>query len=171
MQWLFRPLMTLWTGLFGDKRSEYEKQRERSFIEAVNKLKNYYVTDRGGLFMDPEEVRRVAVTQFLEEQRAAEARTNQESVPLAVSTMDCIQIITWRRLSSQTATRYVCLQSLDGIRFCVAMADFFSGEADLFQSQSFDRRLAERLITSESGAPLEWFSSLKAAMDAWDESL
>jgi hypothetical protein len=30
---------------------------------------------------------------------------------------------------------------------------------------------AERLIMSESEKPLEWFSSLEAAMDAWDASL
>jgi hypothetical protein len=43
--------------LFADRRSEWEKKKERQFIEAVNKLKNYSVSERGGLSIDPEEVR------------------------------------------------------------------------------------------------------------------
>lgn len=39
----------LWPG----KRSGWEKKQECSFIDAVNKMDNYYVTDRGGLSMNP----------------------------------------------------------------------------------------------------------------------
>jgi hypothetical protein len=32
-------------------------KREREFIEALNELKNYTVTDRDGVSMDPKEIR------------------------------------------------------------------------------------------------------------------
>ena len=38
MKQLIHSLLVLGKKLFGDNRSEYEKQRERSFIEAVKKL-------------------------------------------------------------------------------------------------------------------------------------
>ncbi|HGB7535653.1 TPA: hypothetical protein ACIXX8_006552, partial [Pseudomonas aeruginosa] len=43
--------------LFPDRRSEWEKQREREFIEAVNSLKTLRVTPEGGMAIDPEEIR------------------------------------------------------------------------------------------------------------------
>ncbi|QVX16652.1 hypothetical protein DB356_19095 [Pseudomonas congelans] len=44
--------------LWPDEQSDWEKKQERLFIDAVNKLENYYVTDRGRLSMDPEEARK-----------------------------------------------------------------------------------------------------------------
>ncbi|MEI0828742.1 hypothetical protein [Pseudomonas aeruginosa] len=43
--------------LFPDRRSEWEKQREREFIEAMNSLKTLRVTPEGGMAIDPEEIR------------------------------------------------------------------------------------------------------------------
>lgn len=43
--------------LFPDRRSEWEKQREREFIDAVNSLKTLRVTREGGMSIDPEEIR------------------------------------------------------------------------------------------------------------------
>ncbi|MDV2799989.1 hypothetical protein R0E53_20900 [Pseudomonas aeruginosa] len=43
--------------LLPDRRSEWEKQREREFIEAVNSLKTLRVTPEGGMAIDPEEIR------------------------------------------------------------------------------------------------------------------
>lgn len=42
---------------FPDRRSEAEIARERQFIEAVNSLKTLRTTDRGGMSIDPEEIR------------------------------------------------------------------------------------------------------------------
>lgn len=47
----------LWGLIFSNKRSECEIRRERQFIEAVNSLKTLSVTDRGGMSIDPEEMR------------------------------------------------------------------------------------------------------------------
>ncbi|AWA38490.1 hypothetical protein DBV33_07765 [Pseudomonas fluorescens] len=44
--------------LWRDEQSDWEKKQERLFIHAVNKLENYYVTDRGRLSIDPEEARK-----------------------------------------------------------------------------------------------------------------
>ncbi len=43
--------------LFPDRRPEWEKKREREFIQAVNNLKTLSVTNRGGMAIDPEEIR------------------------------------------------------------------------------------------------------------------
>ncbi|QNV65950.1 hypothetical protein F7661_08330 [Pseudomonas sp. CFA] len=43
--------------LFPDRRPEWEKQREREFIEAVNSLKTLRVTPGGRMSIDPEEIR------------------------------------------------------------------------------------------------------------------
>lgn len=43
--------------LFPDRRLEWEKQREREFIEAVNSLKTLRVTPGGRMSIDPEEIR------------------------------------------------------------------------------------------------------------------
>lgn len=47
----------IWRRLFKDKRPEWEIQREREFIQAANRLKTLRVTPRGGMSIDPEEIR------------------------------------------------------------------------------------------------------------------
>lgn len=42
---------------FKDKRPEWEIRREREFIQAANQLKTLRVTPRGGMSIDPEEIR------------------------------------------------------------------------------------------------------------------
>lgn len=174
MQWLTRPLTALWTALFGDNRPEYEKQRERSFIEAVNKLKNYYVTDRGGIYMDPAEVHDIAIARFLEQRTAASGYTSQVGEPLTGlvhgRVTGYIQIITWRHLPSKTSIRYVCLQSIDEDKFAIAISDFFSGDNHP-HPDSFEHRVAQRLRTVERGEPLGWYGSLQEAMDAHDADI
>lgn len=43
--------------IFKDKRPEWEIRREREFIQAANRLKTLRVTPRGGMSIDPEEIR------------------------------------------------------------------------------------------------------------------
>lgn len=50
-------LLRFWDFCFPDRRSEAEIARERQFIEAVNSLKTLRTTDRGGMSIDPEEIR------------------------------------------------------------------------------------------------------------------
>ncbi|MEE1901380.1 hypothetical protein V0R39_02110 [Pseudomonas inefficax] len=47
----------LWELIFPDRRSEWERQREREFIQAVNSLKTLRVTAGGRMSIDPEEIR------------------------------------------------------------------------------------------------------------------
>jgi hypothetical protein len=44
-------------GLFKDMRLDWEIRRERKFIKAANRLKTLRVTPRGGVSIDPEEIR------------------------------------------------------------------------------------------------------------------
>ncbi|QZB01115.1 hypothetical protein K3369_29450 [Pseudomonas mandelii] len=50
-------LSSLWNVISPDRRPDWEKAREHDFILAVNKLKSLSVTDRGGMAIDPEELR------------------------------------------------------------------------------------------------------------------
>ncbi|MDH1146290.1 hypothetical protein N5C60_16970 [Pseudomonas mosselii] len=47
----------LWSLIDSDRRPEWEKQREREFIEAVNSLKTLKITPGGRMSIDPEEIR------------------------------------------------------------------------------------------------------------------
>lgn len=178
MSWIFR----LWATLSRDKRSDWEICQEREFIEAANKLKNFRVTDRGGVSIDPEELRShiiesrerlkhlvhpahrsssdATATSVEQRQGAFEARTG----------IDFIQIVTWRHLPSNTSVRYVCLQSINEDKFAIAVSDFFSGD-NLPPPDSFEHRVAQRLRTVERGEPLDWYGSLQEAMDAHDASI
>lgn len=53
MHWLRR----MWVWFFRDIRPESEIRGEKEFIQAANKLKTLRVTDRGGMSIDPEELR------------------------------------------------------------------------------------------------------------------
>lgn len=50
-------LSRLWSTLYPDRRSEWEKKTEREFIEAIQRIKTLSVTDRGGASFDLEEIR------------------------------------------------------------------------------------------------------------------
>jgi hypothetical protein len=43
--------------LFKDRRPDWEIRREKEFIQAANRLKTLRVTTRGGVSIDPEEIR------------------------------------------------------------------------------------------------------------------
>jgi hypothetical protein len=43
--------------LFKDRRPESEIRREKEFIQAANRLKTLQVSPRGGMSIDPEELR------------------------------------------------------------------------------------------------------------------
>ncbi|WP_349975374.1 hypothetical protein [Pseudomonas sp. WHRI 8519] len=50
-------LYCIWDIIFPDLRPKSEIRREREFIEALNQLRTLRVTDRGGMSIDPEEIR------------------------------------------------------------------------------------------------------------------
>ena len=50
-------LTSLWNVISHDRRPEWEKAREREFIQAANSLKTLKVTPEGGMSIDPEELR------------------------------------------------------------------------------------------------------------------
>jgi hypothetical protein len=52
-----RWLNALRERLFRDRRPEWEIRREKEFIQAANRLKTLRVTPRGGMSIDPEEIR------------------------------------------------------------------------------------------------------------------
>lgn len=52
-----RWLNALLERLFRDKRPEWEIRREKEFIHAANQLKTLRVTERGGMSIDPAEIR------------------------------------------------------------------------------------------------------------------
>lgn len=57
MRMMLKFLSRIWNTISADCRPEWEKQREREFIEAVNSLKTLKVTPGGRMSIDPEEIR------------------------------------------------------------------------------------------------------------------
>ncbi|WP_409262954.1 hypothetical protein [Pseudomonas putida] len=163
----------VYSWLFPDKRSEWERKKERAFIEAVNKLENYYVTDRGGLSMDPGAVidyvvaRRQELSHLVDPKHRDEPGTNTSSLKAG----SFLEVVSWRRLSDQAAMRYVCLQALDGRGYSVASARYISAADSVSREQDEERRVARRLMGVASELPLEWHPSLEAAIDAHDRAI
>ncbi|MEW4948263.1 hypothetical protein [Pseudomonas asiatica] len=54
---MFKLLSFIRNTISLDRRPEWEKQRERDFIKAVNSLKTLRVTPGGRMSIDPEEIR------------------------------------------------------------------------------------------------------------------
>lgn len=159
--------------LWPDKRSAWEKKRERLFIDAVNKLQNYYVTDRGGLSMDPEEVRDYVIARRQELSHLVDPEHRDEPVGVISGYRPgtCVEMVTWRCLSDQAAMRYVCLQALDGRGYSVASVRYISAADSVSREQDEERRVARRLMGVASEPPLEWHPSLEAAIDAHDRAI
>ena len=175
-------LQRLAAWLFPDRRPEREKAREREFIRAANSLKTLSVTDRGGMSIDPEELRDQIVSsreqlKHLVHKPGAPSRSfkaagdvqeEQEPNPAVVapeSATDCIEVLAWRRLQTGAAVRYVCLQSQSTGRFTVATASMFTGAKENIPTWvNGNRQVANAL---QSGG-LHWYSALSEAMDAWD---
>lgn len=57
MRIMLKLLSRIWNTISSDPRPEWEKQREREFIEAVNGLKTLRVTPGGTMSINPEEIR------------------------------------------------------------------------------------------------------------------
>jgi len=178
-------LQRLAAWLFPERRPEREKAREREFIRAANSLKTLSVTDRGGMSIDPEELRdqivasREQLKHFVHKPRSASTSFNAEGVQVEqtypaveapVSAMDCIEVVAWRRLQSGTTVRYVCLQCTSTGRFAVAAAGLFSGGTESLPpwvDVNINRQVARALKNPE----LHWFTTASEAMGAWDAEL
>lgn len=177
MQWLIDLLR--WP--FKDKRSEWEVRREREFIDAANKLKSLTVTERGGLFLNSEELRdQIEKSRETLKHLVDPAHRGRDEISLPANPVQlpegtqhaCFtQVITWRRLPSNAAIRYVCLQGLNAEKFAIAATDYFSSDEKLSNSKSFEDRIAQRIKTTNCADPLLWFDSLNEAIDAHDASI
>ncbi|QXZ13720.1 hypothetical protein KVQ82_27220 [Pseudomonas sp. AO-1] len=184
---LLNLLAKLWRFINNDRRPDWEKAREREFILAANSLKTLSVTDRGGMSIDPEELRE-HITASREQlkhlvhttgapRRPFEAATDllveQESSPSAetpVSAMDCIEVVAWRRLHSGGAVRYLCLQSTSTGRFAVATASLFSDGTQSIPTW-IEANTAKHVANAIQNDHLRWLATVSEAMDAWDANL
>ncbi|MDY1047584.1 hypothetical protein SOM55_12330 [Pseudomonas coleopterorum] len=173
--------------LFPDRRPVWEQKREREFILAANKLKTLSVTDRGGMSIDPEEIREQIISsreQLKHLVRNSGAPSNSlngatgtqvdqeanlfKKAPVAV--LDCIEVVAWRRLLSGGAVRYVCVQSPVTGSYAVATASLFTGSTESLPpwvNGNTNRQVATALQSRE----LRWFGCVSEAMNAWDEAL
>ncbi|WP_431035424.1 hypothetical protein [Pseudomonas yamanorum] len=178
---------SLWNLISPDRRPDWEKAREREFILAANSLKTLSVTDRGGMSIDPEELRDqiVASREQLKHLvhrpeapsrsfRAAEDAHVEPSVSRTVaapvSAMDYIEVVAWRSLQTGAAVRYVCLQSTSTGGYSVATASMFSGAIESLPTWvdgNTNRQIANALQLGE----FQWYTTVSEAMDAWDAEL
>ena len=184
---LLNLLEKLWRFFNPDLRSKCEKASEREFILAANSLKTLSVTDRGGMSIDPEELRDqiIASREQLKHlvhkpgvpgrsfKAAVRVQVEQEestAVDAPVNALDCREVVAWRRLSSGAAVRYVYLQSTNTGCYAVATASLFSnGQESLppWVEGSTQRQIANAL---QLGG-LQWYATVGEAMDAWDAEL
>lgn len=184
---LLNLLAKMWCFINHDRRPDWEKAREREFILAANSLKTLSVTDRGGMSIDPEELRDqiVASREQLKHLvhrpeapsrsfRAAEDAhvepTVSRTVAAPVSAMDYIEVVAWRSLQTGTAVRYVCLQSTSTGGYSVATASMFSGAIESLPTWvdgNTNRQIANALQLGE----FQWYTTVSEAMDAWDAEL
>ncbi|RVD77953.1 hypothetical protein A9HBioS_2420 [Pseudomonas koreensis] len=177
--------LTAW--LFQDKRPDFEKKREREFILAANSLKTLSVNDRGGMSIDPEELRE-HITASREQLRhlvqrpespsrsvraAGEAQVEpfvSSTVEAPVSAIDCIEVVAWRRLQSGATVRYMCLQSTSTGRFAIATASLFTEAIESLPTwvdSNTNRQIANALQLGD----LQWYATVSKAMDGWDAEL
>lgn len=173
--------------MFPDRRPDWEQKREREFIQAANSLKTLSVTDRGGMSIDPEEIREQIIAsreQFRHLVRKPEASSNslkgatgtqvdQETsdvVKAPVEPQDCIEVVGWSRLPSGGAVRYVCVQSLVTGSYAIATASLFSGGTESLPP-CVDDNTNRQVATALQSRQLRWFGSVSEAMNAWDEAL
>ncbi|MBD8805446.1 MULTISPECIES: hypothetical protein [Pseudomonas] len=178
---------SLWNLINPDGRPDWEKAREREFILAANSLKTLSVTDRGGMSIDPEELRDqiVASREQLKHlvrrpetlNRSFRAAEDVQVEPLVSSTveapasaMDCIEVVAWRRLQTGAAVRYVCLQCTSSGRFAVATASLLTEAMESLPTWvdgNTNRQIANALQLGE----LQWYEAVSEAMNAWDAEL
>ncbi|KEX95187.1 hypothetical protein HA62_29370 [Pseudomonas putida] len=180
---LLNLLSKLWRFINPDLRSECEKASEREFILAANSLKTLSVTDRGGVSIDPEELRdqiiaaREQLKHLVHKPRAPGLEftsvADQGASPIVEAlerALDCIEVVAWRRLTSGAAVRYTCLQRLSTGRFAVAAVSLFSGDAESLP-RWIDSDTHRRVAYALQGSELHWFTTVSEAMDAWDAEL
>ncbi|MCI8208072.1 hypothetical protein AUC61_00870 [Pseudomonas sp. S25] len=177
-------LSRLWNLISPDRRPEWEKAREREFILAANSLKTLSVTDRGGMSIDPEELREqiVSAREQLKHlvhdpgthsgpcQEVAAVEVAQEADPSAEELQDCIEVVAWRRLSGGAAMRYVCLQSTHTGRYAVATASMISGASESLPTW-IDGNTSGQVACALQGGEFHWCVTINEAMDAWDAEL
>ncbi|MBI6750755.1 hypothetical protein [Pseudomonas syringae] len=180
-------LTSFWNVISPDRRPEREKAREREFILAANSLKTLSVTDRGGMSIDPEELREhiISAREQLKHlvtkpgappgpSRASENHRLDQGADFAaeasVGPMDCIEVVAWRRLSSGAAVRYTCFQRVDTGVFVVATARLFSGGAESLPHWIDSDTHRQVACVLQSGG-LHWHATLGQAMNAWDAEL
>ncbi|PIB42680.1 hypothetical protein AOA59_20055 [Pseudomonas sp. 2822-15] len=173
--------------LFSERRLAWEQKRESEFIQAVNSFKTLRVTPEGGMSIDPEELREQIIASREQLKHlvhkpgapsrsfgaATEVQVEQEAslaVEAPVSTLDCIEVVAWRRLSSGDAVRYVCLQSTSTGQFAVATASLFLGGTESLPPW-VDANINRQVSIALQLVELRWFTTVSEAMNAWNAEL
>lgn len=179
--------MEFWAWLFEDKRSAWEQKQDRKAIEALNKLKNYSVSDRGGLSTDPDELRELVMAERKKLKHLVQSSLNRttqthqsitapltthqgDQEPSASGLNEFVEVVTWRRLNSEATVRYVCLQSTSTGRYAVATANLFSGGTESLPPW-VDANINRQVASALQNAELSWYKAVSEAMDAWDAEL
>lgn len=168
--------------LLPDKRPDREKEREREFIRAANKLQTLKVSREGGMSIDPEELRDqiVAAREQLKHLIHKQVRPSRTFNPVAGQgespivdapgvALDSIEVVAWRRLANGASVRYTCLQSTRTGGYFVATASLFSEDAT-----SLPRWIdsdTHRQVASALQGELRWYATVSEAMNAWDAEL
>lgn len=168
-------LLALFDWLYGDRRPEHVRKSEQDFIRAVNQLKTLSATDRGGMSIDPEELRgqilesRESLRHLVDPSHRRENSQERRGVAIheeLCSQFDFFQVVTWRRAGDGSAIRYICLQDLKSHRWTVAAVDHFVNDETVSPAQDYCR-VADLFKAAVNAEALLWHKSLKEAMNAY----
>ncbi|RMR62277.1 hypothetical protein [Pseudomonas cichorii] len=168
--------------LFPDKRPDREKEREREFIRAANKLQTLKVSRDGGMSIDPEELREQIITareqlKHLVHKQVTPSRSfnpvaGQGESPIVEApgvAQDSVEVVAWRRLANGASVRYVCLQSTSTGGYSVATASLFSEDAASLPRWIYSDTHGQ--VASALQGELHWYATVSEAMNAWDAEL
>lgn len=147
-----------------DQRSDWEKKRERLFLDAANRLKNFYVTDQGGISMDPEEVRD-AILRFARQHDSAPQ--TEHPVPMGATGI-IMERYAWRRLDHASAVRYELLVSDKGVCTVIA-AERFSSSITCQCGLQGSRAVRGNTVKAITSNGLTWHTCLESAIQAYEE--
>ena len=147
-----------------DQRSGWEKKRERLFIDAANRLENFYVTGQGGISMDPEEARD-AIQRFASQHDSTPQ--TEHPVPMGLTGL-IMERYAWRRLDHVSVVRYEFLISDKGLSTVVAAERFPSTITCQFGLHG-SRAALGNTVKAVTSNDLIWRTCLESAIKAYEE--
>ncbi len=176
---MLKVLKRVFNVLYPDRRPQREQKSEREFINAANSFKTLRVSDRGGMSIDPKELRdqivssREQLKHLVHKPQAAIGSSDPVAgqgtsavLDFSKEALDCIEIVIWRLLTTGATVRYTCLQCMSKGRFIVTAASLFSGDTESVPTW-VDGNTSREIASALKNIELDWYATVGEALDCW----